>query len=351
MRPQFGWEERTFDSRWREPNPPLRFDREDVEDARKWNKRLAWVPTFEIRSRLEATFLQTMLLVQQLGPRFYDKRYGVTIETRHVEHEGQSVELRIIHPPGRSRGVYLDIHGGAWILGNARVNDPINVQIAAECGMTVVSVEYRLALDHPIEACIHDCETAALWLAAAGCREFGANTIVIGGESAGAHLAAATLLRLRDSRWALPRFAGAVLFYGVYDMCGSNSMRCAGPDTLLVHGPTLHTNLLRLTEGRTDEERRCPRLSPLYADLTGLPPALMLVGDRDPLIDDTLLFAQAWDEHNGNAGLVVAPEAPHAFNRFGTRMAQKTNAHVRDWIVDRLSQRRLRLVTGRRAAG
>ena len=81
-----------------------------------------------------------------------------------------------------------------------------------------------------------------------------------------------------------------VLFYGPYDLAGSASLRKAGPDTLMLHGPTLMASLDALMLGMSEEERRHPELSPLYADLKGLPPALLIVGSLDPLLDDLSLI-------------------------------------------------------------
>jgi acetyl esterase/lipase len=97
-----------------------------------------------------------------------------------------------------------------------------------------------------------------------------------------------------------------------------------------------------LLPGSSEEERRNPAFSPLYADLKGLPPGLLLCGELDPLIDDSRLMAQRWQAANGHARLVIVPEAPHAFNRLFTRMAARTNAFVRGWIDAQLADAAIR---------
>jgi acetyl esterase/lipase len=89
-----------------------------------------------------------------------------------------------------------------------------------------------------------------------------------------------------------------------------------------------------LTPGLTDEQRREAPLSPLYGDLSGMPPALMVVGERDPLRDDTLLMAERWC---AEAALEchLLPEAPHGFIRFPTRMAAQVRQRVYEWIGER----------------
>src|SRR5207249_4382288 len=108
-------------------------------------------------------------------------------------------------------------HGGGWVLGRAFHDDARNEAIAERCRVAVVSVDYRLAPEDPYPAGPDDCEAAALWLVEHARAEFGADRLVVGGASAGAHLAAVTLQRMRD-RHAFTRFAGAVLTYGAYDL-------------------------------------------------------------------------------------------------------------------------------------
>ncbi|MCT7378452.1 alpha/beta hydrolase [Chelativorans salis] len=314
---------------------PLRLDPADLAEARHLNRKLAWMPKFRPRGRIKAFLMQGVMRAQQLRPQPYLQRLDVRVEMREVVFDGGRILVRILRPNTRPKGIYLDIHGGAWIVGNARCDDPCNAMIAAECGMAVVSVEYRLALDNRLDLCIEDCRKVAFWLVENCMSEFGTDRIVIGGESAGAHLAACALLALRDAGQA-SRLAGAVLFYGAYDLSGSPSLRAAGPETLVLHGPSAFRNLKRLTADRSDVERRRPDISPLYADLAGLPPALFLVGALDPLLDDTLQMAERWNAANGNAELTVVPEAPHAFNRLKTSIAVKTNAYVRRWVNRRL---------------
>jgi len=176
-----------------------------------------------------------------------------------------------------------------------------------------VSVDYRLAPEHPYPAGPDDCEAAAVWLLEQAEREFGGSRLFIGGESAGAHLSAVTLLRMRDRHDAVDRFLGANLVFGVYDLTHTPSQLGIGVppggDILTVDGIRFFTELL--APDRSVEERRDPDLSPLYADLHDLPPALFTVGAGDHLVDDTLLFAQRWALAGNRAELLVYPDAPH----------------------------------------
>jgi acetyl esterase/lipase len=118
---------------------------------------------------------------------------------RLAEAAGRRVPVRILAPEGGApRGVYLDIHGGGFYLGWAGRGDARNRRLADALGIAVVSVDYRLAPEHPWPAAPDDCETAALWILDHAEALFGTRRLAIGGVSSGATLAIATLLRLRD---------------------------------------------------------------------------------------------------------------------------------------------------------
>lgn len=314
----------------------LTFDDGDLRQARRFNALLGWMPRFRASGRLAPAVLQALLRLGQLLPRRSAARAGLAVETRTVSAGGGRARIRILRPAVPPRAVHIDFHGGAWVLGNARFDDPVTERIAAECGVAVVSVDVHLARDDRLDLCIADAVAAARWVAERGAEEFGCDRILLGGESSGAHLAALALLRLRDDGVAAERLAGAVFFYGGFDMGGTPSLRAAPADTLLVDGRSAFLNVRRLTASRGEAGRRAPDLSPLHADLAGLPPALFLVGGLDPVVDDSRFMAARWQAAGNAAELVEIAEAPHGFNRFPTRMADKTNAYVRAWIKDRL---------------
>ncbi len=127
------------------------------------------------------------------------------------------VQLRILSPASEPAAVYVHIHGGGWIGGRHDVRDQFLHDLGARLNAVVVSVAYRLAPEHPFPAAQDDCEAATAWVVDHAQEEFGTSTVVIGGESAGANLAAATLLRMRD-RHGYTGFAAADLRYGCYDL-------------------------------------------------------------------------------------------------------------------------------------
>ena len=316
-----------------EPFPD--FTPAEMEQVRRMNQRLRWAPRFRAPTPLGRMMIQTMLGAQAYAPIGVR---GVRIYARRIHWLGHSVSLRVLRPAsGEARGVYMDYHGGGWAIGKASMDDQVNARIVRDCNLVVVSVDYTTLPDITFENQIAQAHAAADWVFTHAEAEFGARDLFIGGESAGAHLAACTLLRLRDARADFARLRGAALFYGPYDLSCTPSVRKASRGTLVLDGPAMATGLAKLLPDRDEVGRRAPDVSPLYADLARLPPALLLCGTIDPLIDDSRLMAERWKAASANARLIVVAEGPHAFNRLPTEVAAKTNRFVRDWLRRRLA--------------
>ncbi len=248
-------------------------------------------------------------------------------QNRVVPGPAGDVPVRVIIPD-RVNGVYLHIHGGGFMLGRADQFDERIAEVAHGCDMAVVSVDYRLAPEDPYPAGPDDCEAAALWLAKNGESEFGSNRLVIGGESAGANLSAVTLLRMRD-RHGFTGFSGANLIYGVYDLTMTPSVRRWGEKNLI-----LTTKLIEWFDNNyvPEEKQADPDVSPLYAELSEMPPALFTIGTLDPLLDDSLFMYGRWLAAGNTAELAVYPGGIHAFNAFPIELARRANARMVDFI-------------------
>ncbi|MFJ4682336.1 alpha/beta hydrolase [Streptomyces sp. NPDC088789] len=228
---------------------------------------------------------------------------------RHVEGPRGPIRLRTFVPARPARAVLLNIHGGGFIMGAPEMNDGLNAFLSQTLDLAVVSVDYRLAPEHRYPAAHDDCETAAAWLIDHAGTEFGTTRLLINGESAGANLAAATLLRLRR-RGHGGRFSAAALEFGVYDLSGTPSAQEETDHDVLT--ATVLRGMMDLAHpDLSPAQRRDPDLSPLHADLTGLPPVLFGVGTADHLVDDTLFLERRWDLANRNTTLLVYPDAPH----------------------------------------
>src|SRR5690242_3709483 len=238
-------------------------------------------------------------------------------EARTIEIDGPRgvVPLRIIAPEGEPKGTFLHLHGGGWTLGDSDGQDPRLQRLARETGLTVVSVEYRLAPENPYPAGPDDCEAAALWLIGEeGRGALGASgPRGIGGDSAGAQLAAATLLRLRDRHGITGAFGAAVLQYGCFDLSMTPSQRLWGERNLVLSGPIIMWFSDQFLPAHDCEARRDPDISPLFADLTDMPPAIFTIGTEDPLLDDSLFMEARWRHAGHRTELRIWPEAPHGF--------------------------------------
>lgn len=258
---------------------------------------------------------------------------ALVFSDRAYEHtaEGPSgpLRFRVIPPKGRPRGVFLHIHGGGWVVGGAHHHDPMLERLADDTRLVVVSVRYRLAPENPYPAAPDDCEASAVWLHHNARRVFGAPLLAIGGESAGAHLAAVTCLRLRD-RHGLDPFRAALLTYGAYDLRGTPSVRRAGEETLI-----LTTKVVQwFTEQFAGQhDLSDPDISPMFADLSGMPPALFTVGTIDPLYDDSLFMFSRWRKAGAHAELALWPDGIHAFDYFDTHYARAARTHMHAYLT------------------
>jgi acetyl esterase len=214
-------------------------------------------------------------------------------------------------------------------MGSSARGDAHNRRLAHALGIAVVGVDYRLAPEHPWPAAPDDCETAALWLLEEAETRFGTTRLAIGGVSAGATLAMTTLLRLRDRGLADP-FVGAALQFGTFDMSGKT------PAGRLLDGEFFIEAYVGHVADRTD-----PDISPIYGDLRGLPPAKLVVGGLDILLEDNLVMAARLSAAGCEVDVRVYPESPHGFTLHPTAMARAALDDIESWLADRFLGREI----------
>ncbi len=273
--------------------------------------------------------LAAMPKVQDLAPEYtrQARRDGrgilpppVYLDNARMADAG-GVPVRLFEPPDPV-GAYLHIHGGGWTLGAADLQDEYLWELARATSLTVASVEYRLAPEHPYPAGPDDCETAALWFL----EQFDGR-LAIGGESAGAHLSVVSLLRLRDRHGVSPRtFAAANLLFGAYDLTGTPSRHLWGDRELILSSPLMDWFADCFLPGLSDRERKQPDISPLYADLRDLPPALFTCGTMDPLVDDSVFMHARWSAAGNESRLSLWEEGAHAFVAYPLEQARRSLA-------------------------
>jgi acetyl esterase len=228
--------------------------------------------------------------------------------------------LRIIRPVDTPTAVMLHIHGGGFTVGTPAMSDHSNSELARALGIATVSVDYRLAPQAPHPAALDDCEAASLWLLESSRERFCCERVLIGGESVGATLAALTLLRLRDRHHVADRICGANLVVGCYDFSKTPSQRHS-TEALFLSPTRLRATVAAAFPHLSPEALRDPQISPLYAPLNGLPPAILSVGTHDAVLDDSLFMAMRWRAAGNVATLEVYPEGTHSFLRIPSKMA------------------------------
>lgn len=192
-----------------------------------------------------------------------------------------------IEGPAAGSGALLYLHGGGYVLGSIQSHRELVGRLARASGTRVLAIDYRLAPEHPFPAALEDAAAAYRWLLSRG---YGPWQILIAGDSAGGGLALAALLALREAGEALP--AGAVCISPWTDLAltGRSVREKAEADIIL--SPAALRSYARMYA--PPEEHRSPLISPLYADLRGLPPLLIQVGGDEILRDDaTRLAARA----------------------------------------------------------
>ena len=250
-------------------------------------------------------------------------------EDRTIPGPAGDIPIRVLLPE-RVRGVYLHFHGGAMTVGSARSMDLRNWDFAKALDCAVVSVDYRLAPEHPYPAGPDDCEAAALWLIEHAQAEFGTDRLVTGGESAGAYFALLTMLRVRDRLGARPPFLAQDLCYGVYDRSGT-------PSTVLQQGKVPYATgdggqREMYLPGRTLEELREPAVSPLWAEVHDLPPAILTVGTSDWLLDESMFMATRLAAAGNEVDLAVYPEGPHGIESAPTALGKVAKERIVDFL-------------------
>jgi epsilon-lactone hydrolase len=230
------------------------------------------------------------------------------VEVEAVDAGGVPAEW-VIPPRDRpGRGV-LFLHGGAYVIGSARLYRELTARLARACGARVLVPDYRLAPEHPFPAALEDALTVWEWLLAG---EQSADRMLLAGDSAGGGLALATLLELRDAGRALPAAAALLAPWTDLTASGSSVKENEARD------PYLPARLLRPVAELylAGADPRDPRASPLFGDLRGLPPLLLVASPDEILRDDTVRLAAAARSRGVEVTVELWPRMPHVFPLF-----------------------------------
>lgn len=256
---------------------------------------------------------------------------AVGVQDLSIPGPGGPLPLRVYRPLDEpAPPALLYFHGGGFVLNGVRTHDRLLRRLARSSGAAVVAPDYAKAPEHRFPRQHEEAFAAMEWLRReGGSLGIDAGTVAVGGDSAGANLALATALACRDR--GRPGPVAAVLFYGMFARdFDTPSHRAFGDGR---HG--LSTARMRwywdhlLGPGATEPDARA---APLDADLSGLPPTLLVGAGRDCLLDDTLRLAGRLDAAGVRHELRVAPRLPHGFAAM-TRLVDAADAAVSDAVA------------------
>jgi acetyl esterase/lipase len=262
---------------------------------------------------------------QRAGFDVVAKLFPIAPDVRREPVNAGGVKAEWLEAPGAAGNrTVLYLHGGGYVLGSLDTHRQLAARISRAAITRCLSVDYRLAPEHPFPAAVEDATTAYRWLLGTGVEPA---RVVIAGDSAGGGLTVATLLALREAGTPLP--AGAVCLSPWVDLEGTGESTTTKADV----DPIIETGLLndmgRLYLGGADP--RTPLAAPLYADLHGLPPLLIQVGTAEALLDDSTRLAERaraagvdvtldpWEDmiHVWQFFAEMLPEGQEAIDRIG----------------------------------
>lgn len=283
----------------------------ELEDVAGWKAYIA-----EADQRLTDTFLSRLPAFEHTSTEW---------------REGDALAFDIVPAPTavNDRRVYLNIHGGALIMGGGQVCKAFGLLTAIKLGTRVVAVDYRMPPDHPYPAGLDDC----LVFYRALLRDYDPADIIVGGGSAGGNLTAAMLLRARDEGLPLP--AGAVLISPEADLTesGDTFRTNAGVDAM---GTLIKANLLYA--GGHDLSH--PYISPLFGDFSkGFPPTILTTGTRDLFLSNTVRLHRKLREAGVEADLHVTEAAAHMVFGGGTPEEAEIDREIKSFCEARWAGR------------
>nr|WP_246467739.1 alpha/beta hydrolase [Allocatelliglobosispora scoriae] len=219
-----------------------------------------------------------------------DEEPVAEVTDRDIPGPGGPLPIRIYRPRAGTLPVLVYLFGGGWTLGTVDTSDAVCRRLANATGAMVVAVGYRLAPEHKFPAPVHDCFAALQWVEAnAFALDADTERIAIGGDSAGGNLAAAVTLLARDAGG--PALVGQVLVYPTTDYHSQTESRRESQDPFLFNATSVDWYWNHYLADPADGSD--PLASPLQAaDLSGLPAALVITAEYDPLRDEGEAYAR-----------------------------------------------------------
>ncbi len=214
----------------------------------------------------------------------------------------------------------LYFHGGGFRLGSVSSHRELIARISAASDCPVLAINYRLAPEHRFPAQLEDAVAAYTWMLSQGMRS---ENIALVGDSAGANLVLSTMLNLRERRQPLP--AAGVLMSPWTDLAATGASYVSRAEADPIHQRPMILALAKIYLGK-DRDPRTPLASPLYADLADLPPLLIQVGDRETVLDDSVMFAEKARAAGTKVELQVWDGMIHVFQMFAIELPEARRA-------------------------
>lgn len=256
------------------------------------------------------------------------------VVTRPVNSGGVPAEW-ITTPDINNNQVHLHLHGGAYFIGSIDTYRDFVARLGRAAGMCSLLIDYRLAPEHPFPAALEDSINAYRWLLTEG---YDPTKIILTGDSAGGGLALSTLVSLRDSGDPLP--AGAVCLSPWTDLAVTGDSIKTKADADPINKPEFLKNSGPMYAGNYDLKNSL--ISPLYADLQGLPPLFVQVGSEETLLDDSTRLAkraknagvdvrlEVWEGmvHVFQSNAKILPEGRQAIDKIGLFMRQQVGKMI-----------------------
>ena len=289
---------------------------------------------------LKTRLLQGVLVAvsqRQTGKPFdpvKDRERGAKVEKRFKPRPGVTetqgvlggVPCRRFTSGGSARGTFLHLHGGAYTGGSSAVGR-LYTHITADGGPDVVSLDYRLAPEHPCPAAVEDAFAAYVALL----DEVPADKVVVGGESAGGNLVLALVQRLVAKGLPLP--VAIVPVYPWSDLTHTSESWTSNARRDILTRRGIDPSALAYAAGRALDD---PEVSPQFGSFAGFPPAFVPVGTRDVLLEDARAVARALREAGAPVHLREYDDAIHGFTLLPTAESKAAMADIRDFVLQHL---------------
>jgi acetyl esterase/lipase len=217
--------------------------------------------------------------------------------------------IEVTIPGNESERVILYFHGGVYVIGSAATSVPLVGDLVRRTGVKAITLDYRLAPEHPYPAAVEDARAAYEGLLAQG---MDPGQIVLAGDSAGGGLAVATLLASREAGLPMPSCAFLMSPYADLTLSGETLTERQSLDPILTH-EGLRVRAPEYVAGANASD---PLISPIFGDLSGLPPLLIQAGSHEILLSDALRLAARAATTDVAVTLDVTPGVPHVFQGY-----------------------------------